>query len=230
MKLIYGLRSCTDICYFSLERGATAAAGPPEAILLLNFVIAITAVHIWFSTFWFLHVHSPFCPHYLSFLAWSCSERRGSKRLILALTPEWIQPLLFSHVSPYIGPVVRLSLWTPLRPLAALPALSEELIGSSEDPTRASPHTIFINNLMIEIEDKSWRKTRRGNAAKWWVTITLKIRDKDQHGAAIVLILFLVHQILQIIHSPSSQQNNNIGHCNRRTLYSKSLGSCLTLA
>lgn len=72
--------------------------------------------HVWFSAPWFLHVHSPLCPHYLPLLAWSCSEQKGSKRLILVLTPQWIQPLLSSRVAVHeMEAVVRLSLRPPGR-------------------------------------------------------------------------------------------------------------------
>lgn len=108
--------------------------------------------HVWFSAPWFLHVHSPFCPHYLSLLAWSCSEQKGSKGLILLLTPQWIQPLLSS---PLVSPYTRWRLLSGSRyghqgePLACPPASCEEFIGSSEDLTRVSPQS-DRNNLMIK--------------------------------------------------------------------------------
>lgn len=103
--------------------------------------------HVWFSAPWFLHVHSPFCPHYLSLLAWSCSEQKGSKGLILLLTPQWIQPLLSSRVAVHDMTTWRLLSGSRYghqgEPLACPPASCEEFIGSSEDLTHNLIETIW---------------------------------------------------------------------------------------
>lgn len=96
------------------------------------------------------HAHSPFCPHYRSFLACSHSDQKGPKRLILALRPGELGLRLFCHIFiiHWMSPVHRLLLWTPERIPVLLTAVCEE----SADPACASPRTAIIKKLMIEVE------------------------------------------------------------------------------
>lgn len=132
---------CEHLLLFFGERGATAPAGPPT-----NTTAELChRSHVWFSTCWFLHVHSPLPS--LSLLSYII--------LLWAGRVKGANPGSDTRVNSA-------SSFLMCHHTSEVTCCQAVAMDTSENAGTSACFMLginFFNNQMTEIEDKRWKKT-----------------------------------------------------------------------